>query len=108
MFQHISYVQLFPDYSRVTEKFVFLAKGDWIVVAGRGMSGKWDAFKSAIARFQSMFVLVRVNGKATRSKEYWMTREIEALVRMKGGIGQVQAVNIKCICVVAENSQCVR
>lgn len=53
------------------------------MIAGKCTSRKWDAFKSVLNRVQGMQVPVKVMGKAGGSKETWMMREIEALVRKK-------------------------
>ena len=49
----------------------------------KGTSGKWEAFKGVLTRVQGKHIPLRVKGKAGRSRETWMTRDIEALVKKK-------------------------
>lgn len=49
--------------------------------ASRGISGKWDGFKSKIVRVRGMHVPVEVKGKADRNDEPLLMREIGVLVR---------------------------
>lgn len=44
------------------------------------------AFKNAIARVTGLNVPDRVKGKAGEFREPWLTRDIDILVRKKGGI----------------------
>lgn len=43
----------------------------------------WNAFESARGKIHCMHDPIKVKGKAGRRKEFWMMREIEALVRKK-------------------------
>ena len=52
-------------------------------MGSKGMSGKWQAFKSVLTRVQGKHIPLRVKGKAGRSREPWMIWDIEALVKKK-------------------------
>eukprot|EP00061_Rhincodon_typus_P007112 g28456.t1 len=61
-----------------------LAGIDWnSLFACKGTSGKWEAFKSVIARLQDLYVPVKMKGKVGRRRETWMTIDIKALSRKK-------------------------
>ena len=47
------------------------------------MPGKWETFKSVVTRVQGKHIPLRVKGKAGRSRDPWMNRDIEALVKKK-------------------------
>ena len=61
-----------------------LSKVNWgSLWEGKGTSGKWEAFKNVLTRVQGKHIPLKVKGKAERSREHWVTRDTEALVKKK-------------------------
>ncbi|XP_051883123.1 uncharacterized protein LOC127576591 [Pristis pectinata] len=53
------------------------------LLAGKETTGKCEAFQGEIVGAQGLHVPIRVKGKAGRSREPWMMRDVEALSRKK-------------------------